>query len=167
LLKQPQGNLKGNVMKIWIQVYLPHASYLRTVGALGAWDRLGVSEELDYSMPKFDKKLFNVPVYGNVGESTTEGYKWSVFIPTPDERTKLNLKTFPTILFYDVDQNKYVGKIEGTPQSRGVVETALKSIFATASQPAQSGAGTTTTTKAAGYGVFALLLLGFLKSKAV
>jgi hypothetical protein len=155
-------------MKIWIQVYLPHASYLKDIG-LSMWDKLGVSEELDYSMTKFDKKLFYLPtpLNGAIGESTTEGYKWSYFIPTAEERTKLNLKTFPTILFYDVDQKKYVGKIEGTPQSRGVVETALKSIFATASQPAQSGAGTTTTTKAATYGVFALLLLGFLKSKAV
>lgn len=151
-------------MKLAIQVFLPHVSYIKQDATLGAWDSYGVSEEMDYSLPKFQQSTFVKPNTGLIGRSTTDGYSWAVIVPTTAQRDALIIKTFPTILFYDVDTQKYVAKIEGTPQGRGIVQTTISAII-----KATSGTSTTSTTSApakkVGYGFLALLLLGFIKSR--
>jgi hypothetical protein len=150
-------------MKLAIQVFLPHTSYIKQDATLGAWDTYGVSEEMDYSLPKFPKNTFITPNTGIIGHSTTSGYSWLVIVPTTEQRSLLKIKTFPTILFYDADSQKYVASIEGTPQGRGIVQNTINAII-----KATSGASTTTASapaKKVGYGFLALLLLGFIKSR--
>ena len=158
-------------MRIQIEVYLPHASYIRKdVPALGAWDSYGCAEELDYSLPKFAVSNFASPTKGVAAKSTANGYSWGVIVASLVDLAYLQVNQYPTILFYDVDAKKYVGKIEGAPKERGVVEAALKSILATASQPTGGTTGATGATKLtptqAGLGLAALLLL-LVKKKSV
>ena len=130
-------------MRILIDVYLPGLQNIRTdVPELGAWDTLGVSEELDYSLKQFPKTAFvsAKSTAGRYGISINGAYSWRVRIAPTTETAQLNIAVFPTILFFDLDTQKYVAKLEGTPQVRGIVAQLLRGVFASSPSVPQSTA---------------------------
>jgi hypothetical protein len=150
-------------MKIIPQVFLSLKSDLRD--DIENWDRFGCSEALDNELKQFDKSKFAIPstTGGLVAQSTTAGYFWRVSILTDQQAATLNIKIFPTILFYDVDTSKHVGRVEGTGQLRGAIAAELNRIFGLNSNQVL-GSGLK---KTAGYSLALLALLLFVKKKAV
>jgi len=149
-------------MRLLIQVFLPSNMDIRKdLPALGAWDRYGISEELDYSLPQFPRENF-INVTGNTGaaKSVNGLYSWRVSVPTADQVAQLNLTTLPSVLFFDIDQNKYVARLDGTPQGRGVIADLLRGVFS----PGTTGPGISVQT--AGLWVLALLLFTKIKKAA-
>ena len=146
-------------MRILIDVYLSSLQNIRTdLPELGAWDTLGVSEELDFSLKQFPKTAFiSAKSTSSKYATTTDGaYSWRVQVPTAQQLAQLNIKALPTILFFDLDSQKYVARVEGTPQGRGVVAQLLRGII----QQNDS-----TMPKATQAGLWLLGLLLFLKIK--
>jgi len=119
-------------MRLLIDVYLQSQTQIRTdVPALGAWDTEGVSEELDFSLPQFPKANFisAKSTAGKYGVSVDGAYSWRVQVPNAAQIAQLNLTQFPAVFFFDLDAQKYVAKIEGTPQGRGVIADLLRKVF--------------------------------------
>ena len=119
-------------MRLLIQVFIPNAASIRTdLAELGAWDRYGISEELDYSLPQFPKENFVNVVTGNKGaaKSVNGLYSWRVAVPTAQQVAQLNLTALPSVLFFDLDSQKYVARIDGTPQGRGVIADLLRGVI--------------------------------------
>jgi len=145
-------------MRILIDVYLQSQAQIRTdVPALGAWDTEGVSEELDFSLPQFQKDNFisAKSTAGKYGQSVDGAYSWRVQVPSAAQIAQLNLTQYPTILFFDLDSQKYIARIDGTPQGRGVVAQLLRGVIT----PAK------TTIKPVEAGLWILALLLFVKLK--
>lgn len=125
-------------MRLLIDVYLQSQTQIRTdVPALGAWDTEGVSEELDFSLPQFPKANFisAKSTAGKYGVSVDGAYSWRVQVPNAAQIAQLNLTQFPSVFFFDLDAQKYVAKIEGTPQGRGVIADLLRGVFTGANKP--------------------------------
>jgi len=148
-------------MRILIDVYLQSPSDIRTdLPNLGAWDKYGVAEELDFSLPQFGKENFvsAKSSAGKFGTSTDGAYSWRVRIPTQSEIVQLNLTTFPTVVFTDLDKGQPVAKLEGTPQGRGVIADLLRGVI--------GGTGPGVKMQTAALWLLGFLLLAKLKKTA-
>ena len=75
-------------MRILIDVYLPGLQNIRRdVPELGAWDTLGVSEELDFSLKQFPKTAFISAknllfVRCSTGNGKQKAKNFPIFAPT-------------------------------------------------------------------------------------
>lgn len=116
-------------MKILVHVILPSITTLR--GDIPNWDTFGCAEALDTEMPKYALSNFATPEGYRIGESLIDGrYKWLVdILPIEQAQSKYGTTKLPTILFWNVETNAIIGRIEGTPQTKEAVQKQLSNIF--------------------------------------
>lgn len=107
-------------MKLIIKVFLPSPLEDALREDINNWDKLGASEELDYSLGFFDEEYFDKPT-GRVASSSDNRVYWQVNEATADQKFSI----LPAIQFYDVETKMTVLEIVGTPQSRGIVRERL------------------------------------------
>jgi len=160
-------------MKITIQVFIDSFEKFYTEGGYEQqryWDMYGASLAIDNDITAFPGASFAKPPKPSNGYvvegAKAKGYFWSVSVASFAQRENLKITKYPTILFFDVDSNKYVGKLEGAPHGAGEVAAILTKIFAQNSNSVTPSRATMTPTakKAAGFGLFAFALL-LLKPK--
>lgn len=146
-------------MRIHVIVVLKDTSKLRN--DIPYWDLYGCSEALDSEMTKFPLSNFYVPSSGHVARAGA--YGWSVLIQS--EIKTLSVPVYPTILFLDRDNNnKELGRIEGTPHYQGEVSNLLQKILSNTTTGTTGTSPSTKKATQAGLGILAFLLL-FVKLK--
>ena len=149
-------------MAIIISVYIENASFInvRATPEVGKMDTYSAWEELNYSLPFFPPQYFVKPTF-EVGISADDKYSWKVIIPNAEQKAFMQIKKFPAVFFFDVSQNKYLGRIDGRPKYQGEVYDYLKGLGLTPVRtPSVQASGLK---KGLGIGLAGLFMLGFLK----
>jgi hypothetical protein len=157
-------------MKIAIQVFIQDFSRYYTEGSWETqkfWDTYGASNAIDNDVTGFSASSFvrpSKPTNGYVVEGAkAKGYFWTVAVASFAERESLNITQFPAIRFFDVDANKYVESLDGTPRRSGEVANVLKLIFSKHTGGGVENGITTAQKKKVGFGLAALALLFLVK----
>jgi hypothetical protein len=115
----------------------------------GRWDTGGAAVALTYAMPIISETFKGFAAsFGEcrsdyIGQAT--GAKWELFVIDATELKRLGLKTFNSILFYDADTKKIVGKIDGTIDKEAV-KNSLYNLFMYGTQYGKTTGGTPTGT---------------------
>jgi hypothetical protein len=156
-------------MKILTQVWINSENDIdtqRTGGAAGRVDKYGAWEELDYSLSKIPPQYL-VKTTESAGQSTNGAASWRVSVPTAEQRQYLSISKFPSIMFFDVQKNAWIGRIDGNPQARGTVYAYLVDLLKkngiNVTNNTNNGTGGAITPKKAGFGLAFLGLLFAIK----